>query len=409
MSLEGDALTAGTPALARRIVETLLDPAEAAQALEHFAREWPRQVALRRLTRVMLEAGDVDQLRTIMLLGLTVGLSLGFTRAALFVFDEDGRALIGESGIGPAEAAGAAHAIGLTGIRLDERAVAAASAEPGFEQLVRTLAIDVSADPRDEIGQALRASGPLLFEGERPVNPALAALKPGREFLVAALRVRGRALGVVVADDPYTRAPVDREWREFVSFLLDTAALASENLRLVESVETLARHDALTGLFNRREFESRMADEQSRAQRLGSRCALLLFDVDHLQQVNESCGHKAGDALLQSIAVLLRSTLRSHDIVARFGGDAFAVLVTDTTPEQVLAILRRVGSQALGLGVSLSAGGSVWPRDSHEMSDLYAEADAALVAAKRGGRGRAVMDGMAEPIVFSPPGEDDGE
>lgn len=404
--LETGDLVAGVPALARRIAQELLDAGEAARTLERFVRESPRQAALRRLTRAMLETGSIERLRTILLLGLTSGLALGFSRAALFVYDEDGRALVGESAIGPADAVAAARELPAD-LGLEQRIAAAAADDPRFEQLVRTIAVDVTADPRDEIGQALAASKPLLFARERAVNPAIAALQPGPEFLVSAIRLRGKAIGIVIADDPYTRAPIDPDFREFVGFLLDTAALASENLRLVESVETLARHDALTGLFNRREFESRMADEQSRAQRLGSQCSLLLFDVDHLQQVNEARGHKAGDELLQSIGVLLRSTLRSHDIVARLGGDSFAVLVTDTNPEQVLAIVRRVGSLALGMGVSLSAGGSVWPRDNHEMSVLYSEAEAALIDAKRVGRGRAIIDGVDSPVFFAAPGEDE--
>lgn len=395
----------GIPALARRVAQSLLDADEAAGALERFARESPRQEALRRLTRAMLETGSIDRLRTILLIGMTSGLALGFSRAALFVYDEDGRALVGESAIGPADAAEAARA--TTGMSLEQRVAEVETTEPRYENFVRTIAVDVTTDPGDEIGQALAASGPLLFSRERPMNPALAALEPPGEFLVAAIRLRDKVLGIVVADDPYGRAPIDPQAREFIGFLLDTAALASENLRLRESVETLARHDELTGLFNRREFETRMADEQSRAQRLGSQCALLLFDVDHLQRVNLARGHKAGDELLQQVGVMLRSTLRSHDIVARLTGDAFAVLVTDTTHEQVLAIARRVGTLGLGMGISLSAGGSLWPRDNHEMSVLFSEAEAALIDAKRGGRGRAVIEGDEAPMLFTPPGDDE--
>ena len=183
--------------------------------------------------------------------------------------------------------------------------------------------------------------------------------------------------------------------------MLDAAALVLENLRLLESVETLARHDGLTGLFNRREFETRMQEEQSRAQRLGSQCALLLLDLDHFKALNHDQGHKAGDELLQAVGVLLRSTLRSHDIVARFGGDEFAVLVTDTNAEQAVAIARRIGAQALEQGISLSIGGSLWPRDNEDTSVLFAEADACLSAAKRDGRGRVHIEGVAG-AVFAP-------
>ena len=72
-----------------------------------------------------------------------------------------------------------------------------------------------------------------------------------------------------------------------------------------------------------------------------------------------------------------------------------------------MAIARRVGALALGMGVSLSAGGSLWPRDNHEQSVLFSEAEAALIDAKRGGRGRAVIDGTEAPMVFVAPGDDD--
>jgi diguanylate cyclase (GGDEF)-like protein len=143
-----------------------------------------------------------------------------------------------------------------------------------------------------------------------------------------------------------------------------------------------------------------MQEEQSRAQRLGSQCGLLMLDIDHFKAVNDTYGHKAGDELLQTVGVLLRSTLRAHDIVARFGGDEFAVLVTDTNAEQVRAIAARVGVQALEQGVSLSIGGSVWPRDNLDASVLFAEADARLYAAKRAGRCRACIETVPGEQVF---------
>lgn len=411
MLLEAGDLIGGAPALARRIAESLLSPEEAARTIERYAAEAPRQTALRRLTQAMLATQSIDRLRSIMLLGLTSGHALGFTRAALFVYDEDGRALVGVSAVGPAdehEAGRLWDALEVRSRSLDELLSdpGEGEADQRFEEFVREIAVDVSPDPRDEVGIALAADGPVLFSCERPVNAALAALGPPREFMVAAIRLRGRPIGVVVADHRYTGARPDPEVLDTTGFLLDTMALASENLRLLESVETLARHDALTGLFNRREFETRMAEEQSRSQRLQSQCGLLLFDVDYLGKVNTERGHKAGDELLQSVGVLLRSTLRAHDIVGRIGGDKFAVMVTDTNSEQVQAIARRVGAQALGIGISLSVGGSVWPRENQESSVLYAEADAALLEAKRRGRGRAYIDSVGEPVVFEAPDDE---
>jgi len=338
------------------------------------------------------------------------------------VHDEEARAVVGSSAIGPYdddEAHQVWEAIELHDKTLEELIAehVAGETESRFEAFVRTLEYDIDqAVPGDEVAAALAASGPLVFTRSmrrsgplaasglftlpQPVSPVIAALDPPDEFMVSAIKLRGKALGVVVADNRYSRAPIEREALASVGFLLDASALVLENLRLLESVETLARHDGLTGLFNRREFETRMQEEQSRAQRLGSRCALLLLDVDHFRAVNEEQGARTGDEMLQMVGVLLRSTLRAHDIVARLGGDLFAVLVTDTTAEQVVAIVRRVGGLALEQGISLSVGGSLWPRGNEDTSVLYAEADGALYAAKRGGRGRARIEGAAEDSVL---------
>ena len=420
--LDHEALVAGNVPLARQVAAELLDRAETAEALERFAREAPRQDALRRLTRAMLETQSIERLRQITLLGMTSSAALGFDRAALFVHDEEARAVVGSSAIGPYdddEAHQVWEAIELHDKTLEELIAehVAGETESRFEAFVRTLEYDIDqAVPGDEVAAALAASGPLVFTRSmrrsgplaasglftlpQPVSPVIAALDPPDEFMVSAIKLRGKALGVVVADNRYSRAPIEREALASVGFLLDASALVLENLRLLESVETLARHDGLTGLFNRREFETRMQEEQSRAQRLGSRCALLLLDVDHFRAVNEEQGARAGDEMLQMVGVLLRSTLRAHDIVARLGGDLFAVLVTDTTAEQVVAIVRRVGALALEQGISLSVGGSLWPRGNEDTSVLYAEADGALYAAKRGGRGRARIEGAAEDSVL---------
>lgn len=411
LTLGPDELAAPGQPLARQIAEVLLGQAEAAEALERFAREAPRQDALRRLTRAMLATQSIDRLRYITLLGMTAGGLLGFSRAALLVYDEDSRTLVGTSAIGPyddEEAHRIWDAIETHDKTLEEMIAdyVASEVDSRFEEFVRTLECSLEdAAEGDEVQAALAASGPLRFVREHPVNPVIAALAPPPEFLVCAIKLRGKPLGVIVADNRYTLAPVDLSALDFISFVLDAAALVSENLRLLESVETLARHDALTGLFNRREFETRMQEEQSRAQRLGSQCGLLLLDVDHFKAVNDTYGHKAGDELLQTVGVLLRSTLRAHDIVARFGGDEFAVLVTDTNAEQVLAIALRIGVQALEQGISLSIGGTLWPRDNLDMSVLFAEADAQLYEAKHGGRCRACIEGIPGGLVFELSGE----
>jgi hypothetical protein len=99
--LDTEALLTGNVPLARLIAGELLNAAETAEALERFAREAPRQDALRRLTRAMLETQSIERLRQITLLGMTSSAALGFDRAALFIHDEEARAVVGSSAIGP--------------------------------------------------------------------------------------------------------------------------------------------------------------------------------------------------------------------------------------------------------------------------------------------------------------------
>jgi len=113
----------------------------------------------------------------------------------------------------------------------------------------------------------------------------------------------------------------------YFDFFIDQTAMVWENLVLLKRVEALARFDSLTGVLNRREFETRFDAERSRAQRSQATCSLLLLDIDDFKQVNDQHGHAAGDEVLRRLGALLQLAVRSHDVLARFGGDEFIVLL----------------------------------------------------------------------------------
>lgn len=167
---------------------------------------------------------------------------------------------------------------------------------------------------------------------------------------------------------------------------------------LILSLDAASRTDALTGLLNRRGFETLLGDELDRCRRNKRTCSLVVFDLDGFKAVNDRWGHPTGDALLKVFAGILRDG-RTTDRVGRLGGDEFALLLPETdSAGAAISAGRMIGAldEAHGLDVDVgralraSAGISCFPADGQDESTLHDAADLALYRAKQQGGGRAV-------------------
>ena len=180
-----------------------------------------------------------------------------------------------------------------------------------------------------------------------------------------------------------------------------TTALEQRTRELQSSqqqLEQLAYYDGLTGLANRRLFNDDLRHLMAQAQRNGLGLYLLLIDLDHFKQINDTQGHDAGDAVLKAVSACLAGALRESDRAARLGGDEFAVLLPDTAdPAAAEAVCRRIAeglAQVLPQGTSslampsASIGAACYPRDAQDVDALYKAADLALYEAKHAGRAR---------------------
>jgi len=166
-------------------------------------------------------------------------------------------------------------------------------------------------------------------------------------------------------------------------------------------VAELVHRDSLTGLHNRRYFENRLETEFARARRFGEVVTLVLLDVDHFKDVNDQHGHQVGDHVLVETAKILAGASRNIDLVARLGGEEFALLLPHTQPEGarllVARIIERIGSSDLGPGdtavhITVSAGVAAYPHhECRTRQELYKFADTALYAAKGAGRNRCIL------------------
>jgi diguanylate cyclase (GGDEF)-like protein/PAS domain S-box-containing protein len=163
----------------------------------------------------------------------------------------------------------------------------------------------------------------------------------------------------------------------------------------------VADHDLLTALLNRRGFETRLVEALARSVRYGEEGAVVVLDLDRFKDVNDTNGHAAGDAVLQTIAEVLRKRLRTTDLVARIGGDEFAVMIGHVdaegalrTVEELLQQLRdRIATLAgAAARVTVSAGVAPFNRETPTtVAQIMEAADAALYDAKRSGRAQAAL------------------
>jgi len=172
----------------------------------------------------------------------------------------------------------------------------------------------------------------------------------------------------------------------------------SERKEMALRLEYVVDHDFLTGLMNRRRFEQELTREAVRARRYGNPSAVLLLDIDHFKGINDTFGHRAGDDVLKGVAGLLRERLRDTDLLARVGGDEFAVLLTQTPADQVRVVaeelVRAIGRRPVALAdqsIRVTASVGVAMLDGLTDVEVLAYADHAMYEAKEGGRDRFEM------------------
>jgi len=168
---------------------------------------------------------------------------------------------------------------------------------------------------------------------------------------------------------------------------------------LIDRLGDAARTDTLTGLLNRRGFEERTGIELSRAARSGNPLGFVMVDLDHFKAVNDRFGHPEGDRVLKRLSGVLVKEMRLMDVVARLGGEEFAIVLPDTDPEATLFTAERVRCAVKEefsgppLTLTVSCGVAALPADGETLPALLSAADRALYAAKEQGRDRTVVFG----------------
>jgi len=199
-------------------------------------------------------------------------------------------------------------------------------------------------------------------------------------------------LGARVNDKPYQKNEI-----EILLTINNIVSIALSNASLYDEVIQLSYTDGMTELHNYRYFEMRLKEEILRQTRNKQGVSLIILDVDHFKNYNDTLGHQAGDEVLRQLAQILKDTVRENDIVARYGGEEFAVILPSVGKEGAIILAERLRThvadtifpdesvQPLGR-ITVSIGTASLPLDASTSTDLIYKADTALYAAKHSGR-----------------------
>jgi len=214
--------------------------------------------------------------------------------------------------------------------------------------------------------------------------------------------LESRGAGLRIGADDFLAKPfADAEIQARAAAMLRIKSLQDQLRAAKVQLERLSITDGLTGLYNHRHFEERLAEEFRRSQRYSDPVSLMMLDLDHFKEVNDRFGHPFGDRVLRGTAALIRTSIRDPDICARYGGEEFAVILPKTHLQGALTVAERMFKALRGkryavegaageqgaLAVTASVGIAVFPSKDVSSPELLVKcADAALYRAKHGGR-----------------------
>ncbi len=187
-----------------------------------------------------------------------------------------------------------------------------------------------------------------------------------------------------------------------VETFCQTLRLTLDNIHQFRKIEELSYTDSMTGLYNYRYFYKRLTEEILRAKRFERFLALVIFDIDEFKIINDTHGHQTGDHILKQLGMLIHNSVRSIDIVSRYGGEEFCVIMPETDKascEQFMERLRlkisefefRDRSNRKCLNISVSLGGAIYPTDATRIDRLIYCADMALLESKQSGRNKVCL------------------
>ncbi len=258
------------------------------------------------------------------------------------------------------------------------------------------------------ISKLILERGEAYLANNVPADPLFEAIEAdGLESLlaVAMRRPAGPTGFIYLANRPGGFSRLDAE---LLSTIGEQVAVALDNAHTFDNAYRASITDPLTDLYNRRFFDARLRQEYNRVRRTGKTLGLMFVDLDRFKQINDTFGHEAGNLVLTQVARIIRQNCRSADVAARWGGDEFTVLLTESEPASLEQIARRIrdGIQKTNWGpvgeITATIGLAVLPQDAVTLEGLLQAADDAMYLAKKRGRNAYALAAEIQQAAAAP-------
>ncbi|HET9182208.1 MAG TPA: diguanylate cyclase [Candidatus Angelobacter sp.] len=264
-------------------------------------------------------------------------------------------------------------------------------------RLTPNLAMGSQLAPGRGVAARAVAQGRSVIENDvHSVDGYIAGFAETQSELCVPLIFFGEKLGVLALESAKKNAFETDDIQPLES-VADICAAAIQNASYFDRMKQLAYVDGLTGIHNRRFFEMRIVEELERAGRFQGRMAVIMIDIDNFKRVNDEFGHLLGDEVLRLVATILKQQLRKSDLLCRYGGEEFAIVVPETAGENAMRVAEKLRRQiethhfpGVPRPVTISCGVSEYPTHGITRDEVVAAADSALYSAKQAGRNRIV-------------------
>ncbi|WP_027340738.1 sensor domain-containing diguanylate cyclase [Halonatronum saccharophilum] len=357
---------------------------------------------LRETSAILQGTLELNKVLQIIISSITAGYGLGFNRAILFLVDEG--KIKGELGIGPLtrqEGLQTWQNVAANKINLEDMISIQEELELSDKRLndiVKEISIDLGNN-----NIATKVIEEMIPYNISTINPddkfqvQLAAKLNMGSFALVPLIVKGKTIGLISVDNIANQRKITYKKIDSLMPFANQAALAIENARLHKLKEDMAIKDNLTGLYNQRYFQISLEEKIEESKNLEKPMALLMIDIDYFKVYNDNNGHPLGNESLVKLAKILDDSVRDDDIVCRFGGEEFAIILPNVSEELALVIAQRVRERVFKTefkkeqtqpngSVTISTGIGIFPEDAKTDRELLNVADEALYYAKNSGR-----------------------
>ena len=357
------------------------------------------------LTKAMRTTLRLEEITYIILTGLTAHEGLRFNRAAIFFLDDKRTKINGFMGIGPIDNQEASkiwrnieeEKKDLYALIDNYNCIKDSETKPKFMELIQSLSF-ACEEESGILFDILNKKGPTCIEttDNNKLKDDILVKKLNLDaFLAYSLWIKGKPTGVIIVDNYITKKPISVDDVKIFGMFMEQASGAIENCQSFENTLTKAHTDQLTTLWNYGYFQYKLDEELLKANSSGLPLSLMMIDVDDFKKFNDTHGHVQGDKALKNISEVLRKSCRKIDILCRYGGEEFSLILPANNKDEAILLGERIRKsiekkEILKHNFTISIGIASYPQNSSNKESIIAKADQALYQAKGNGKNKVI-------------------